>query len=178
MKKVISSLLACSLMFALASISFAEVKKGMQEILVNGSASLTRYNGGEYISKRVILGVGYGVFLTDAVETGVSVRGTTNWSDTSSSAHSSLIADGFVKYHFNTSGETVPYVGLQAGCIRSKSGNNVTTNGAYGGMAGIKWFVKENISFFTEYNASFSKSISSNSPDITHAALFGIALYL
>ena len=88
---------------------------------------------------------------------------------------------GFCKYHFFTDQSIVPYVGLQAGYTHSayyqpNIPDNKSNSFSYGGMLGVKWFVKENISFYTEYNVNTTENESGSSL-VTNQGLFGIAIY-
>jgi len=182
MKKLLSGILLLAVILSCA-LSFAKVKQGNQEVAVSGS--VTQIDGYTYSGRHINagtqfnLGGSYGTFLTDALEFGVSTNG--DLSMNSNAGSSQLTGGGFLKYHFFTETDIVPYVGGQLGATRTATyqPNERTlrsTKLSYGGMIGVKWFVKENTSFFIEYNLNATKDMSNNSL-ITNRGLFGMAVY-
>jgi opacity protein-like surface antigen len=131
--------------------------------------------------------VGYGRFITDPIQLGISHTGVIYSTDNSDSGI--MIFDGFAKYHFYSKGQTVvPYVGIQLGFVglsSSSSGGSDTsgTGFSYGGMGGIKFFLSENFAVNTELNYRHSSmTITAGNSDYTSTedaltALLGFAIY-
>lgn len=146
---------------------------GQSEVLLN--SSLIQYSAGDEDINLLLVGVGYGYFLTDSSQIGGTIMGTmvSNGSTTTLMAY-----DAFYKYHFNTEGTSVPYIGVQGGMITFESGESADTIFSYGGMAGIKFFARENVSYFLELN--YRRYQLSDGGDATvdqKALLFGLSYY-
>lgn len=183
MNKQILTVLLIGFMLCVPNISQAKVEKGDQELSLDGSVTTLdsySYDGNNVASTTKFgLGVSYGVFLTDAIQLGVSGRGDTNWNG--ESGYDQMNVSGFCKYHFMTETDIVPYIGGQAGYAytayyQPNTPDSESSSLSYGGMLGVKWFVKENISFYTEYNVNVTEHESGSSL-VTNQGLFGLAIY-
>ena len=173
-KKIIICSFAAALLMALPGYSFAKIEKGDQEVAVDGS--ITSFETGSSETGLVNIGVSYGVFFTDAWQIGIS--GDFLRTVTRQMATIKTSVNGFAKYHFCTETNVVPYLGVQAGFTNTDydyTDIKSTSSASFGGMGGIKWFIKENISFYTELN--FSKQTGESSETTTSQGLFGLAIY-
>lgn len=176
-----------SMILAIALIkpnaAFAKIEKGDQELAIDGSLTvLESYsNEGRYVGEttRFYLGASYGVSLTDEIQLGIAGRGSTQWDG--DTGYDQFSFNGFLKYHFFTETDIVPYAGGQLGCTYTATyqpnlPDLESESFSYGGMLGIKWFIKENVSFYTEYNVNVAED-DWGSTLVTNQGLFGIALY-
>ena len=159
----------------LASIAFAAVKEGEKEISVFGSLTTVDPEVGEEISVLILVLSG-GLFISDNSQVGGSI---TNIGIFNSFESTNLLLDGFYKYHFNPEEEVVPYLGGQAGFGIFGTDVDNSTSISYGGMAGFKFFVSEDLSFNGEFNLKFTtQETAGEDLDVTLTILqVGISYY-
>lgn len=109
------------------------------------------YSGdtGEADTRFIIGSLGY--FVTDNIE--INFAPTVIYIEAEGEEVTMYSYFGNVKYNFFSSGQTaVPYLGLQAGISGAEYGGDSDSNFAYGGMAGVKFFLTEDLSFDAEVN--------------------------
>ncbi len=172
MKKFLA--LVFCLVIVNAGNAYARVEKGDQELAFDGS--ITSFETGSNETGLVNMGVSYGVFLSDAWQIGIA--GDFSRTVTREMATIKTSVNGFAKYHFCTDSDIVPYLGVQVGFANTDydyTDVKSTSSGSIGGMGGIKWFIRENISFYTELN--FSKQSEESTETTTKQGLFGLAIY-
>jgi opacity protein-like surface antigen len=137
------------------------------------SPSGATYQKSETDSLSGIIRVGYGYFLTDALEIGGSAQETITSTKMFAAGANEVFPvdtytfnlDAFLKYHFIKKGwVVVPFVGVQGGWVNlyqkqtdtvggNKTSIEKTGNaGSIGGMAGAKIFVTENVAVNAEFN--------------------------
>ncbi len=97
---------------------------------------------------------GYGRFVTDQLQLGITFMGDLSEASGSSDTTGTTGADIFAKYHFMSKGQVfVPYLGIQGGYINIEMGKGSSASaGSYGVMGGFKYFLTDNIAFNTELN--------------------------
>jgi opacity protein-like surface antigen len=130
-----------ALLIAAAPAS-AAVKEGDKEISVYGAVTSIDVEG--FNVTLVTVQLAGGVFINDSAQLGGSI--TTQSSDAEGETSTSRTLAGFFKFHFNTKETTVPYVGFQAGQTTVEFGSDSESAVSYGPLAGIKFFVSENLS--------------------------------
>ncbi len=203
------SLLVCS------AAQAAAIGKGASEITGDFNISYEHTEVGSYRSTSGLdspktqsdalsgtLRVGYGYFLTDAVQLGSTISETItstkpfveNELNSFTQDTYTFNLDLFARYHFYKKGSVfVPYVGAQAGWINyyqkqketvGGTTSNVGRNGnaiSYGGMAGVKYFLDENTSLNAEMNyRRYDIDLGKDAPTATHDVLkwlIGLSYY-
>jgi hypothetical protein len=154
MNKRILVLVVVLALVVLAGIASAEVKQGDREISFSGAwADLSGDDG--HIKTTLLTGsVGY--FVSDPVE--LSIKGTGAWIDVMGTKLDAYGIGGDVKYHWNTTGVTVPYIGAQWNYLLGKSSDSslVDLDGSadgsyYGPLLGVKFFLNDTTILFVEY---------------------------
>lgn len=154
MKRILLAIgLACLALSLVGTLAEAKVKKGDKEISFFGSVIETSPEGAESTTT-VIVQVAGGVFVTDNVQVGGSVMQTSIFNSFTATVR---LLNGFVKYHFNPNDVLVPYVGAQAGMAFVESDFSSDSGISYGGMAGFKYFLSENLSINGEGDIIQSK---------------------
>jgi len=139
MKKVF--LLALMILFSMVSISYAQIEAGTKEFGVAISYTIPEEGDNTYTAM-----ANFGYFITPKLQLGISgfTLGGTDYSSDG--------VFGTVKYHFYSKGQTVvPYIGAQAGMFAISNGVSYTSF-SYGGMGGLKFFVREDTSINLEAN--------------------------
>lgn len=210
MRKLGLLLLLVALMFAYSNeAAAAGIQKGASEFTVNGSLSQLTSKMDDSDSKTTSYTntgtLGYSYFLTDQVSVGANLlySGSETEDDAGTSTSNDVTTgiDLNAKYHFIFSkGQTVvPYLGLQGGWINMYSESTYTytfgtttytgtsdssgSAGSYGGMAGVKFFITENVSINTElnyraYNITMNDGYSESKMKMNNLALlFGLSVY-
>ncbi len=110
--------------------SFAQVRKGLNELNLSGSVNILSAEG-ESITT-VLLQLAYGNFVTESLELGG------NFSFLSVEDEEIGAVGAFLSIHFPSSGSTaVPYIGGQFGAGFGLDDNPVT----FGGYGGVKIFI-------------------------------------
>ena len=104
--------------------------------------------------------VGVGRFFTDNFQTELALIGQTTTFDMGSEdiTQQQLGFEVRPNWHFNTAGNTVPYIGLTLGYLWYEFMFEGSDTGAfmYGAQAGIKQFVKENA--YIQYEVGYTMS--------------------
>lgn len=180
MKKTFVFIGLALLIVGVSSSAFAGVQKGDREMSINGNLTNSESfdaSGNSYEDTNFMLGGTFGCFLSDASEIGVSSIGVVSSGDSSDFAL--ITTNGFYKHHFNTEGDFVPYIGLQAGISHAEAGNYSSDSASFGGMIGVKQFLTETTSAYLEYNVNVTKfDYDGTKIDSTQKALlFGLAYY-
>lgn len=175
MKKLVvlfSMILLSSLL--LAHTSFAAVEEGDKEISVFGALINQDTEGSE--TTTIFLRLEGGVFISDNGQVGGAFN---NISIFNSFDVTIQIFNGFYKYHFNPEEEVIPYVGGQAGLVLIEFDGESGSGISYGGMAGFKFFVTEDLSFNGEFNLLFTTiEVAGVDADVTQTAfLAGMSYY-
>lgn len=166
----------------------AQIGKGSSEVFgmlsYTNTVSKTESSDDKNTTNTALYTVGYGYFVTDRVQLGISHLGILAKSDSDSSSDTLSILgfDGFVKYHFLDKGATlVPYVGLQAGYLSAKYNDDKGDAMTYGAMGGLKYFVSENVTLNTELNYRHydlkSRSSDDKAKSDTIGVLIGFSVY-
>lgn len=143
------------LTLALPKTTWAETKAGDLELNVAASASvLVPEEPGFLQSPSAIysasLQTSVGYFVTPHSEFDVAAlfsRSGNNRNETST-----FVGLLRYKYHFNTKGVVVPYLGPSVGGFAFDSRGNDEAGPLFGGVAGIKSFITERIAVTTEYD--------------------------
>jgi len=153
--------------FMISSVYAAspQVGKGSNEafgqITFRNTSSKSDGSSNTSTNKTASVVAGFGRFVTDQVQLGISLMGDLSQSDsgtTSSESKSQLYgADLFAKYHFMSKGQVfVPYLGIQGGYIKMLSGSagsdSSGTAASYGAMGGVKYFITDNLAANAELN--------------------------
>lgn len=182
MKKIGLTILILSITLFLGTNVFAAgagIHQGSSELVFQGSLGYTNAStsggGGDLNTKAADYQVGYGYFITDAIQLGAFHTGRyqlQSASGQSDNKFSNFGLDLSAKYHFYSKGATlVPYLGLQGGVVNvsidSGGSSSSSNNFSYGGMGGLKFFFSENFSFNTELNYRRYKNTFSN-VDVTN----------
>ncbi len=154
MSKWILVLVAVLTCLVLVGTVSAEVKQGDKEVTFSGAwADLAGEDGH---TKLTWLSGSLGYFVTDAVE--VSGKALGAWIDVMGTKLDAYGLGADVKYHWNTTGMTVPYVGAQVNYLHGKtddssiSGLSGSADGMlWGPMLGAKFFLNDTTILFVEY---------------------------
>jgi len=174
MKKIMVLAVAVLVVVCMAVPAFAASKigAGTSELNVFGNlgSSENKMNG-QKVSTDVStnVSVGYGYFVTDLIQVGVSLQEfltetKPEGGSTSKSGVTYVQLDG--KFHFYSKGATVvPYVGASVGQATMTSSSGGSSSNASGtmvtGRAGVKMFVSENTSVNLELNiAQYETKVS------------------
>lgn len=174
MRQIVVLTLALLFALSLSTVAMAGTEAGQNEFSL--SASYTRWSADGSDFNVLIAGIGYGYFITDASQIGGTFLGMqTSNGDTDTN----LLLDLYYKYHFTSPGQTtVPYLGVQVGNIWYEWGGYDDTILSYGAMAGIKFFITENTTFFTELNYRVYDVSGAEDLDIDQTSLlFGLSYY-
>jgi outer membrane protein W len=166
-KKLLALMLVLVLVGTMSSAP-AATKEGDQEL----SIALSYQKTGD--ANTIIASLGIGYFFTEAIEvraTLVAVR----YDDGDTDATIIYVgADGL--YHFNTAGETVPYVGAGANFVHIDSGGVSDGAAAVKGIAGLRHFLGEDTTINLEFNVI--KILDEDvSDEITFQVLVGLSYY-
>ena len=158
----------------LAGIAFAAVEEGDKEISVFGSLVNQDFESSE--TTTITLQLTGGLFISDNGQVGGSF---TNISIFNSFDVTIQIFSGFYKHHFTPEKEVVPYVGGQAGLAMIDFGGESSSSISYGGMAGFKYFVSEDLSFNGEFNLLFTTfEVAGVDVDVTQTSILaGMSYY-
>ena len=155
MKKLtLLALIAVLLCAFTSNMAFAGTKAGNTEIAANISVSKSLNDNNDSTIYQVATHIGY--FLTDAIQIGIAGLVSGDFDDSDSTVG---YAGAAVDYHFNTSGNTVPYVGLGVGAFIFAGEPELAGEG----RVGIKQFVSERVSI--NYLVSYQRSLDSDSDD-------------
>jgi opacity protein-like surface antigen len=133
------------------------LQAGSKEVSFFGMISSTKADvAGAKADTTVRARVGFNHYLTDSIaiglDTDLSVR-----KAGAAPNQSTLSYDGKASYNFNTADRLVPYVALSIGFELTGS-DGVSTNGfSYGALAGLKFFVADNVSLNGELNYKIAK---------------------
>jgi len=163
MKRFLVPLLV--LAFALAGTTSAGVEKGDNEISFSASYLYTDYAAAGS-TDTTALEIGFGHFVTDNWQLGIAVGGL--WSE----GYDEYSIGANAKYHFNTQGQIVPYVGANIGFVDADYGDGFV----WGPVIGAKFFVtqSDNVFLFLEYNYLIYEGDIGDVLDEQHALLAGI----
>lgn len=114
-----------------------------------------------------------GYFFTDHIEVNITPRIMYMESDAYETTTYSVLAN--LKYNFFKKGwTTIPYVGLQAGVAGYEADDDSDSAFSYGGMAGLKFFLTEDISLNIEGNYLRT---TYDDDDHRTSVLFGFTFY-
>jgi outer membrane protein W len=163
MKKLAVLMLVFTTIFFMSTSVYAAgggIGKGSTEVYLSGNLIHSEVKVEDTKAKvdQISYLVGAGYFLTDAIQVGLSHLGSiTEGKNGESAKLTTMTYDLFAKYYFYSKGQTfAPYVGIQGGWVQydlnvgaDKYSKGV---GNYGAMAGLKFFLTENITFNTELN--------------------------
>lgn len=159
---VVASIFMVTHVYAAGAGIGAGSNEAFGQAQIQNVSSKTKGSPNTNTTTMAIYTVGYGRFITDALQLGVSHIGIIgNTDDGAGSKNTAAVygIDGFAKYHFYTKGQTVvPYVGLQVGYLgltANSGGGGPDSTGSsvsYGGMGGLKFFLSENFAITTELN--------------------------
>ena len=124
-----------TILFSSPLCGWAQVSAGMVELSLDALGYRVEVEGDD--SSRIDATLGYGYFLTDAVETKLTVTGSKM-----EGSDASYTLGGGVDLHMTPSLPSVPYVGLRGGWSRiSESSSQVT----YGAKVGLKSFIAKGV---------------------------------
>jgi hypothetical protein len=147
----LSALAALSLGMLLAwqTSAPAAIKEGAKEVSAFAALSTTDPEVGDSTTQLILQFAG-GVFLDPQKQVGGSF---TQISVESEGFDATIrVIAGFFKFHVNPEQDVVPYVGAQAGMTFIEAGPFSDSAFSYGGMAGAKFFVSEDLSYNAELN--------------------------
>ena len=163
MKRFLVPLLV--LAFALAGTTSAGVQQGDNEISFSASHVYTNYAAAGS-TDTTALEIGLGHFVTDELQLGIAVGGV--WSE----GDDVYSIGANAKYHFNTQGQIVPYVGANIGFLDADYADGFV----WGPVIGAKFFVtdSDNVFLFLEYNYLIYSGDIDNYIDDQHSLLAGI----
>jgi opacity protein-like surface antigen len=153
-----------------AAPAFSATKTGDNELTLSGAFAFTSYEDFDVTSFTVQ--TSYSRFLTDAISVGGALAGT--WMDVEGDTATAAAIDVNAKWHFNTSAELVPYIGPQVGLIMVDSEGYSDSVFSYGAFAGVKYFAKENVFVFAEYNFKMYSLDEGGGDIMVNALLFGV----
>ena len=130
------------------------IYEGGREFSISGSPDFLGPTG-----DTLNVSAGYGMFVRDRV----LIRGSFIYTTVEDIApgendYRAREADIAVEYHFDLGNAFVPYVGAELGWRRSKWASDVESGEIYGGRAGLKYFISNNIAI----DLAFSYKASSN----------------
>ncbi len=153
MKKWILVLVVVLTFMALVGTTSAEVKQGDKEITFSGAyAHLSGSEGLGHMDATILTG-SFGYFISDAVE--ISGKGMGAWIKAGDIELKAFGIGADVKYHWNTTGVTVPYIGAQLnylhGNIEDDEDDESADGTMYGPMLGVKFFLNDTTILFLEY---------------------------
>lgn len=183
-KRIALLLLAASV---LALPAWAGTKEGDKEVsaAISISSSSASAEGTTVDTTTSSILGSFGYFTTKNVQLGGTIFNTES-SSTSGGSTVELgtsFLEAFVKYHFNPDTTTVPYIGALLGTVSIKvSTGDTTETGSgttIGAMAGIKFFMSEDLSINAEYNIR-NYTVSIGGLDLsttTGTALLGLSYY-
>lgn len=173
------TLLAVLAAILVTSPAWAKTREGDKEIAGYISISSTTASAeGESVDVTTTTLYGsFGVFTTSQLQIGAALMQQTVSTDVEDSGAQFL--EGFVKFHFNQDTDTVPYVGALLGTVTFYSGDESATGTTWGAMAGVKFFVSEDLSVNAEYNIrNFVIDIAGvEFTSTTGTALLGLSYY-
>ena len=127
----------------------AAIKEGTKEVSAFAALSTTDPEVGDSTTQLILQFAG-GVFTTPNNQVGGSFTQIT--AESGGFDATIRIIGGFFKYHVNPDQDTVPYLGAQAGMTFIEAGEFSDSAFSYGGMAGAKFFVSEDLSYNAELN--------------------------
>ncbi len=164
-KSVGMCLMGLILSLFLTHTAGAETKQGDLEI--NSQLSYIHTNTDDFddSSSTTALSLRLGYFFTPALnaEGALTIVGTST-GDVDVTATSLLARSN---YHFNTSGQVIPYVGPSFGIFHSSIDTGAfdesETGGSIGGQAGVKSFLTENVAITAEWNITRTLGFDFNS---------------
>ena len=138
MKKVLAGAICIAFLAALTAPAVAATEEGDQELTIAVQAQFVED------TTNVSLAVGFGYFVSDAVE----IKGTALvlWSDDFTLGFFQL--EGL--FHFNTQGDAVPYIGAFGGMTIFDAEGFDDSLFIAGAMVGVKIFLTENTTLFIE----------------------------
>jgi opacity protein-like surface antigen len=155
-KRIVAFVFVLALVLVLAGTASAAVKQGDKELSFSGAyADLAASSDSGLGSVKVnLLSGSLGYFVSDEVE--LSAKGTGAWLKVSDEKLNLYGVGGDIKYHFQPSNSTVPYVGAQWNYLHGTASFtevlDTKANGAmYGPLAGVKFFVTDSTILFVEY---------------------------
>ena len=166
MKRSLILILLISLVLTVSTN--AAVKKGDTEFDFSASYINQNYNDNGS-TDTTALSISLGHFLTDELQLGIGASGL--WSDDLDSYGIGVNA----KYHFNTEGQIVPYVGGQLNYAHAS--NSDSADGMiWGPVVGVKCFVtgSDNVFVFAEYQYEVYTGDLNDRYDNTNAILAGL----
>lgn len=172
------------LLAALAAVLFtspawAKTREGDKEVAAYASVATTSASAeGQSVDITTVTLYGsFGVFTTKQLQLGAAILQQTVSTETEDSGAQFL--EGFVKYHFNPDTDTVPYVGAVLGTVTFYSGDESASGMTWGAMAGVKFFMSEDLSVNAEYNIrNFTITIADvEYTSTTGTALVGLSYY-
>lgn len=173
------TLLAVLAAILVTSPTWAKTKEGDKEIggYISISSTSASAEGQSFDFVTTTLYGSFGVFTTNQLQFGAALMQQTVSTDTEDSGAQFL--EGFVKFHFNPDTDTVPYVGAVLGTVTVYSGNDSASGMTWGAMAGVKFFVSEDLSVNAEYNIrNFTISFGDvEYTSTTGTALLGLSYY-
>jgi opacity protein-like surface antigen len=173
------TLLAALAAVLMAGPAWAKTKEGDKEIggYISISSTSASAEGQSVDVTTTTLYGSFGVFTTNQLQFGAALlQQTVSTEDADSGAQ---FLEGFVKFHFNPDTDTVPYVGAMLGTVTFYSGDESATGTTWGAMAGVKFFVSEDLSVNAEYNIrNFVIDIAGvEFTSTTGTALLGLSYY-
>ena len=185
---------AALLVLALAAPGTAGIDEGDYEVRLAGnwmSGDFESAFGGEislgyFVSPEIEMGMWLG-YREHSFDGTVHVSGGGTEDVDMKSTGVSFAA--FATYHFETSGEWMPYVGGFVGYERSEldAGSRTLERDGYtlGGFVGIKWFVSDRTTIFFEYRLTWNDNDEwedsgtyARTSEFTHLFLVGISVLL
>jgi opacity protein-like surface antigen len=169
-KKVL--ILVAVMLLTIAGTSYAGTEAGMMELGLQGSYTQTKMNGSDDF-KFYLWMVNFGYFFTPQLQIGLMglVGGTMDGSSDKIYGGSGQFRFNF---SFNKAQTVVPYLGVQTGIYGTSNGKSESAF-AYGGMAGLKFFMSEKTSLNLEGNWQRTK-VASTDIDVFQG-LVGVSFY-
>jgi opacity protein-like surface antigen len=164
-------LLTAVLFLATASISYAGTASGMLELGVQGS-----YSKMEEDVQVFAAAINFGYFFTPQLQ--MSLSGILCGGGEGSDVTKIYAGLGQFKYNlsFNRAQVVVPYLGVQAGIAGTSNGTS-KSGFSYGGMAGLRFFISENMSLNMEGNYQWAKASASNNDVGVFYGFLGFSFY-
>lgn len=164
-------LLTAVMLLAIAGTSYAGTEAGMMELGLQGSYTQTKIDNDDF---KFYLGyVNFGYFLTPQIQIGALGMMGGNIDGETQTIYAGY-ADLRYNFSYNKAQTVVPYLGIQAGMAGTSNGTSESAF-AYGGMAGIKFFVTEKASLNVGVN--YVRTTIGNTDIDTFMGTVGLSFY-
>lgn len=168
-------ILAMIVFAALAMPAVAATKAGDKEL--SAQISVSTISTDDFDVTLTSIWGAFGYFVSDALQVGGSLTTMTVSTDAADAGQSFI--EGFVKYHFNTKEKAVPYVGAMLGTVTLYTDNESGSGVTFGAMAGVKYFMSEDLSVNGEYSIRhYTVTIAGTDiSSTTSTAMIGLSYY-